>query len=102
MSNQQGGHGTSRMAMLDRPKGRDHRYLYRMFGFMRPYTRALSLAAIALVITAGATLSIGLGVKFLIDNGLGAGDPAFLDEALHERLIFGDLCGVTIPDDVSA
>ncbi len=83
MSNQHGGHGTSRMDMLDRPKGRDHRYLYRMFGFMRPYTGALSLAAIALVITSGATLSIGLGVKFLIDNGLGAGDPAFLDRGLY-------------------
>jgi ATP-binding cassette subfamily B protein len=83
MSNQHGRHGASRMAMLDRPKGRDHRYLYRMFGFMRPYGLALSIAAIALVITAGATLSIGLGVKFLIDNGLSADDPAFLDRSLY-------------------
>ena len=83
MSEQRGGHGTSRMAMLDRPKGKDHRYLYRMFGFMRPYGVALLLAATALVITAGATLSIGLGVKFLIDNGLSAGDPEFLDRGLY-------------------
>jgi len=64
-----------RTAMLDRPKGKDTRYLWRMFGFMKPYGVALSLAATALVLTAGATLSIGLGVKFLIDNGLSAGDP---------------------------
>ena len=83
MSNQRGGHGTSRMAMLDRPKGRDPRYLYRMLGFMKPYGLALTLAAIALVVTAGATLSIGLGVKFLIDNGLSAGDPEFLNRGLY-------------------
>ena len=74
--------GASRMAMLDRPKGRDPRYLYRMFGFMRPYGLALTFAAVALVVTSGATLSIGLGVKFLIDNGLAAGDTAFLDHGL--------------------
>ncbi len=44
---------------------------------------ALLLAAIALVVTSGATLSIGMGVKFLIDNGLSAGDPAFLDQGLY-------------------
>lgn len=75
--------GAARMAMMDRPKGSDRRYLYRMFGFMRPYGLALTFAAIALVVTSGATLSIGLGVKFLIDNGLSAGDPAFLDQGLY-------------------
>lgn len=75
--------GASRMAMLDRPKGRDHRYLYRMFGFMKPYGVALTLAGLALVLTAGATLSIGLGVKFLIDNGLSAGDTDFLNQGLY-------------------
>ncbi|MDG2319990.1 MAG: ABC transporter transmembrane domain-containing protein [Rhodospirillaceae bacterium] len=54
-----------------------------MFGFMKPYGLALTMAAIALVITAGATLSIGLGVKFLIDNGLSAGDTEFLNRGLY-------------------
>ncbi len=75
--------GAARMTMLDRPKGQNPRYLYRMFGFMKPYSGALSLAAIALVLTAGATLSIGLGVKFLIDNGLSAGDMSFLNQGLY-------------------
>ncbi len=75
-----------RTAMLDRPKGKDTRYLWRMFGFMKPYGVALSLAATALVLTAGATLSIGLGVKFLIDNGLSAGDPEFLNRGLFVLL----------------
>lgn len=71
------------MAMMDRPKGGDYRYLYRMFGFMKPYGGALTMAGIALVLTAGATLSIGLGVKFLIDNGLSAGDTDFLNQGLY-------------------
>ncbi len=75
--------GAARLAMLDRPKGHNPRYLYRMFGFMKPYSVALSLAAVALVLTAGATLSIGLGVKFLIDNGLSAGDMGFLNQGLY-------------------
>lgn len=70
------------MAMMDRPKG-DRRYLYRMFGFMKPYGGALTMAGIALVLTSGATLSIGLGVKFLIDNGLSAGDTDFLNQGLY-------------------
>ena len=75
--------GAARAEILDRPKGQNPRYLYRMFGFMKPYGGALSLAAVALVMTAGATLSIGLGVKFLIDNGLSAGDIGFLNQGLY-------------------
>lgn len=46
---------------------------------MRPYTRQLTFAGIALVITSMATLSIGVGLKFLIDRGLSAGDQDFLN-----------------------
>ncbi len=85
---------SSRMAMLDRPKGKDTRYLWRMFGFMKPYGLALTLAATALVLTAGATLSIGLGVKFLIDNGLSAGDPEFLNRGLY--VLIGIVCVISV------
>lgn len=85
---------TARAAMLDRPKGKDTRYLWRMFGFMKPYWGALCMAAFALVLTAGATLSIGLGVKFLIDNGLSAGDPEFLNRGLY--VLLGIVCAIAI------
>jgi len=68
--------------MLSRPKGRNKGALIQMFGFMRPYTFALLAAALALIITALATLSIGIGVKFLIDNGLSSRNPEILDKGL--------------------
>jgi ATP-binding cassette, subfamily B, bacterial len=68
--------------MPDRPRSRNYAYLKRTYGFMRPYTRQLIYFLIALVITSAATLSMGLGLKFLIDRGLGARDPALLNEGL--------------------
>jgi ATP-binding cassette subfamily B protein len=49
---------------------------------MQPYARQLIYFLIALTITSAATLSMGLGLKFLIDRGLGARDPALLNEGL--------------------
>ncbi len=68
--------------MPDRPRSRNYAYLKRTYGFMRPYTRQLIYFFIALVITSSATLSMGLGLKFLIDKGLSARDPALLNEGL--------------------
>jgi ATP-binding cassette subfamily B protein len=65
--------------MPDRPPGKNYAYLRRTWGFMRPYTDKLAYAGTALVITSLATLSIGVGLKFLIDRGLSAGDQQFLN-----------------------
>jgi ATP-binding cassette subfamily B protein len=72
----------SRLTMSDRPKSKNYRVLARTFGFMRPYSTRLIVFLIALIVTSAATLSMGLGLKFLIDRGLGAHDPALLNEAL--------------------
>ena len=53
---------------------------------MLPYRRALVFSAIALIITSGATLSIGFGMKFLIDSGLGSDDNYLLDRGLFVLL----------------
>jgi len=74
--------GPSRFNLPDRPRSRNYAYLKRTYGFMRPYTRQLVYFFIALVITSSATLSMGLGLKFLIDRGLGARDPVLLNEGL--------------------
>jgi len=58
--------------MPDRPKSRNYGYLRRTWGFMAPYRSKLALAGVALTITSLATLSIGMGLKFLIDHGLRA------------------------------
>ncbi|MBL8643321.1 MAG: ATP-binding cassette domain-containing protein [Rhodospirillaceae bacterium] len=65
--------------MPDRPRSKNLAYLTRTWGFMKPYTGQLTVAGIALVITSLATLSIGVGLKFLIDRGLSAGDQSFLN-----------------------
>ncbi len=65
--------------MPDRPRSKNLSYLKRTWGFMKPYTKQLIFAGIALVVTSLATLSIGVGLKFLIDRGLSANDQTFLN-----------------------
>ena len=74
--------GPSRWSLPDRPRSKNYSYLLRTYAFMRPYWRQLGYFAIALVATSAATLSMGLGLKFLIDRGLSARDPALLNEGL--------------------
>ena len=54
------------------------------FRFLQPYKWRILLAGIALVTTAGVSLSLGQGVRLLIDKGFVAGSP----EALTQTLLF--------------
>ena len=56
--------------------------LARVGVFVRPYRRQVLLAAIALVIAAGAVLAVGQGLKGVIDRGFSAGDAGELDRTL--------------------
>ncbi|MBJ7537402.1 ABC transporter transmembrane domain-containing protein [Marinomonas transparens] len=62
--------------------------------FLKPYRRQVVLALIALVITAGAMLSLGKGVQFLIDKGLASGSEAGLTQTLLVFLSLVFLLGV--------
>jgi ATP-binding cassette subfamily B protein len=66
----------------ERPKGRDMRTLRRLLAFLEPYWPRALLAGVALVVTAGAVLGLGQGVRALIDSGFAGGDPGALDRAL--------------------
>ncbi len=68
--------------MPDRPRSRNYGYLRRTYGFMKPYKSKLVLFGIALAVTSGATLSIGTGLKFLVDRGLSAGSTTMLNQGL--------------------
>ena len=81
MSNQSQS-GPTRWNMPDRPKSRNYAYLRRTYTFMRPYAGQLVYFAIALAVTSMATLSIGMGLKFVIDRGLSAGSSDMLDQGL--------------------
>ncbi|MBT6726933.1 MAG: ATP-binding cassette domain-containing protein [Deltaproteobacteria bacterium] len=52
------------------------------FCFLRPYKWRILLAGIALVTTAGVSLSLGQGVRLLIDQGFVAGSPEALTQTL--------------------
>ena len=68
--------------MPDRAKSKNYAYLKRTYAFMKPYRRQLMIFAIALTISSLGTLSIGVGLKFLIDRGLAARDPDLLTQGL--------------------
>ena len=55
--------------------------LLPIIGFLKPYKLRLAGASLALLFTAGATLSIGRGLQVLIDQGF-AGDTADLARAV--------------------
>jgi len=56
--------------------------LLELAQFLKPYTKVLIAAGIALVFTACITLSLGQGVKLLIDQGFVAQSPDKLNEAV--------------------
>jgi ATP-binding cassette subfamily B protein len=56
--------------------------LLQLLQFMRPYRGTLVAAACALVFTAGVTLSIGQGVRILIDEGFASGSADQLNQAV--------------------
>ena len=71
----------------DRPKSRDFGRLRDILKFMRPYRWQAIGATVALLVAAGTVLALGPGLKFLIDQGFGEGDPAVLNKAV--LVLFG-------------
>lgn len=59
-----------------------------MLRFVRPYRLQVIVATIALVFTAAVTLSLGQGLRILVDDGFSGADSGALDQAL---LLFGCL-----------
>ena len=50
--------------------------------FLRPHRRRIAGAVFALFLVAGALLTMGRGLAYLVDEGLGKQDPALLDRAV--------------------
>jgi len=66
----------------DRPMSRDFRILLDILKFLRPYRVQAIGATLALLVAAGTVLALGPGLKFLIDQGFGQGDPSVLNKAV--------------------
>jgi len=56
--------------------------LTALLPFLRPYRIQVAIAGAALLVAAGTVLSLGGALKALVDHGLAAGNPDFLDGAL--------------------
>ncbi|EED36275.1 ABC transporter, permease/ATP-binding protein [Luminiphilus syltensis NOR5-1B] len=66
----------------DAPKSRDMSALRQVLIFLWPHKLRLLGATAALMLTAGATLSLGYGVRILIDSGFSAGNQDGLKSAV--------------------
>ena len=67
---------------LDRASSKDLRGLRGAFNFVLPYKRQVIFASLALIVTAGATLSLGQGIRMVIDRGFASGQSQVLSESL--------------------
>ena len=78
----------------DREASRELTKLLPALRFLRPYVKQVVCAAVALVATAAITLSIGQGLRMVIDQGLSGTSGALLERTI---LIFGLLvAGLTL------
>jgi ATP-binding cassette subfamily B protein len=64
------------------PKANSLPLLLSVIRFLKPYKLRLFCASLALLFTAGATLSIGRGLQVLVDQGIGGGSSADLGSAI--------------------
>ncbi len=65
---------------------RDLAKLRALLAFIWPYRRRMAVAMVALAVAAGALLTIGQGLKQVIDKGFSAADATQLDSALFAML----------------
>lgn len=63
------------------------RVLSSMLAFLKPYRWRVLAAAFALILTAGVTLSLGQGLRILVDQGFGSSAGAGAGEALDQAII---------------
>jgi len=56
--------------------------MLRLAGFLAPYRWRVAAALVALLVAAGSVLALGQGLKHVVDNGFGGGEPRLLDQAL--------------------
>ncbi len=72
----------ARARATDRAASRELRHLKHLLRYLIPYRWRLAGALCALTAAAAAVLSLGMGLRLLIDHGFATGDPALLDRAL--------------------
>lgn len=61
--------------------------LRRLWRYVAPYRLQVAGAVLALVVAAGTVLTVGQGLRTLVDEGFSAGNSALLDDALVALLV---------------
>ncbi len=80
-------HARSSLRRTDRARSRDLGSLKRLTVYLRPYGWRVLGSLVALAISASAVLSLGVGVRYLVDRGFGMGRAVALDHALEAVLL---------------
>ncbi|MEM7043760.1 MAG: ABC transporter transmembrane domain-containing protein, partial [Pseudomonadota bacterium] len=70
-----------------RQGSRNFKILGRLGNYLRPYKGQLVFTFLALILSAGAVLVFGAGLRYLIDGAFGEGQADALDHALRAALI---------------
>ncbi len=71
----------------DRVKSRDLRQLRRLAAYLADYKLQVAGALFALVVAAASVLSLGIGLRYLIDSGFAEARPEALDHALRASIV---------------
>ena len=71
----------------DRVKSRDLRQLRRLAGYLVAYRLQVAGALLALIVAAAAVLSLGVGLRYLIDSGFADQRSEALDHALRASIV---------------
>ena len=79
--------GRGRSPIPDRGRSRNLKGLRRLAAYLVPYRARAAGALLALTLAALAVLSLGVGVRYLIDGGFAAGHPGALNHALEAVVI---------------
>jgi ATP-binding cassette subfamily B protein len=66
----------------ERPRSRDLRGLRQLIDFVLPYRGRLLLAVAALIVAAATVLAFGVVIREVVDQGIGSGSAAALNDAL--------------------
>lgn len=77
----QHGHNAA-MNEEERQSSKNLRGLGPAFAFLKPYKIQVIGASLALIVTAMATLSVGQGIRMVIDSGFASGDVELLTQSL--------------------
>ena len=56
--------------------------MLRLAAFLAPYRWRVAAALLALLVAAGSVLALGQGLRHVVDQGFGGGEPGLLDQAL--------------------